>query len=343
MSSPGPQRIRIGPATFEVPGEWVMNARKYENRRSFRIGELDDPLRAHVWIGHDVISDSTARGRADMEMRFLRECWIRTDGTDFSEPETYTRVVDGKRITTVEIRGGQLPVKTKPDLVIREEASIRSFLDSPGGSLDIKIEGPAQTVDRWRSAFDRLVDDIEIDDDWRQPRPEAAKNVSAGDRIDVGGVTIVVPKGWILLAPYPIDSVNRPSLRVAELCLPGVEGSDDATLSFGPAVHLTPGKIRCQPNILKNREDFRQPDGSPAEGAADERVVSGVKIQTLSVAGTYIDSSTAPDGIPDRGLIISLLESPTHRLLVRLKGSRQSIEHWQASYFEMLDSIELAD
>ena len=152
------------------------------------------------------------------------------------------------------------------------------------------------------------------------------------------GLKFDSPAGWVSKAPSS-------SMRVADWTLPKAEGDkDDATVTlyyFG----TTGGTV--QANIDRWISQMAQPDGKPTKDLAKTAAmtsVSGLKISTFDVTGTYVAEKTpgSPEHYNEPGyrLRAAVVETAGGAHYVKFVGPAKTVAKWNASFENFLKSLK---
>ncbi len=157
----------------------------------------------------------------------------------------------------------------------------------------------------------------------------AASN--AGTPLDLDGVTVVVPEGWVSSEPSS-------SMRKAQFALPkhGDDAEDAALVVF----YFGAGNAG---SVEANLERWRgQMKG--AQGNTKKASVNGMAVTTLDITGSYaagvgMQMQPGPE-VNNYHLIASIVESPVGAYYFKLTGPVQTIAHWQDSFERFVNSAK---
>jgi hypothetical protein len=144
------------------------------------------------------------------------------------------------------------------------------------------------------------------------------------------------PDGWEKETPSS-------RMRKAQYKLPGQDGAADAEM----AVFVFPGSGGAvSANIDRWIGQFKQPDGSSSKDKAsiDEKVINGLKMTTVSLTGTYMKSATMMGGdveeLKDYALLAVIVETESDPWFFKTTGPEETINYWQDSFNDFLQSIK---
>lgn len=149
------------------------------------------------------------------------------------------------------------------------------------------------------------------------------------------GITWSFPNTWTVAAEKP--------MRVATYIISPVEGDADsaecAIFHFGPD-----SGGGTQANLQRWAGQFEQPDGSKSmdHAAVDEKEVSGFKVTTIKLTGTYkvsgpmMEVSGTKEGYYLLGAIV---EGPQGSVFFKMTGPAQTMTSTEADFNAMIDSI----
>lgn len=137
------------------------------------------------------------------------------------------------------------------------------------------------------------------------------------------------PEGWIAETPAS-------TMRVAQYRLPG-EGSEDAEV----AVFTFPGTGgSVDANIQRWIGQFSEADRENA--AVTRKTVNDLPVTYLDISGTYTPGmmdgdSTRPQ--PDYRVLAAVIETPTDPWFVKLTGPSATVDQWEESFYQYVDSV----
>ncbi|HSS20635.1 MAG TPA: hypothetical protein VLL54_11220 [Pyrinomonadaceae bacterium] len=153
-----------------------------------------------------------------------------------------------------------------------------------------------------------------------------------------GDVHFKVPPGWVVEKPTS-------DMRLAQYKLPQAEGdTEDALLVvyyFGPGQGGTP-----QANIDRWVGQVKQPDGSESKDKAKTgaMTVNGLQVTTVDVRGTY-SGGMSQDSAPKNSASMyrlrgAIVETPKGSYFIKLTGPEKTVNHWDQTYNDYLNSFE---
>ncbi|MEQ8767014.1 MAG: hypothetical protein RL885_24080 [Planctomycetota bacterium] len=166
----------------------------------------------------------------------------------------------------------------------------------------------------------------------------APTDVQPGDRLDLGGISVEVPEGWV---------VERPSsnMRRAQFRLPG-EGGESAEMIvffFGAGQG---GSV--QMNIDRWIGQYEQPGGRSSADAAtiDSFSANGMKITTVEIEGTLVaptnmnNPAAGNQNVPNQAFIGGIVESPAGKFFFKTAGPQAVVDQWSPSVKDFLKSVQ---
>ena len=161
----------------------------------------------------------------------------------------------------------------------------------------------------------------------------AALDLKAGDRQSLGGLSAVLPTGWKPTAPSS-------SMRTAEYQLPG-EGAGDASLVVFYFGADQGGSLEA--NIDRWYGQFTQPDGKSTQEHARrwKKTVGKVEVTMVDISGTYTGGGMGGgSNAPQTGyrMLGAILVSPRGPFFFKLVGPSTTVDHWNKSFEQYLDS-----
>ena len=162
------------------------------------------------------------------------------------------------------------------------------------------------------------------------PRPEP----DASGKIDLGAITVQVPKGWTFEKP-------RALMRRAQFKVPGPSGEAESVVFFMGAA----GAGSQQANIDRWIAQFAHKDGSRIDNVTPvEKKVSGFDVTQIEVAGDY-DGGMTPDGQPgqatsERRLIAAIVATPEGPYYIKLLGPDATVAEARQAFDDMIGSIK---
>ncbi len=170
-------------------------------------------------------------------------------------------------------------------------------------------------------------------------RPDGAPLQSPGPGVaaTTEALHFTAPEGWIQEAP------SSPMRRV-QYRLPGAPaGSGDADL----AIFVFPGTGGgVEDNLERWVQQFSNPDGSPVTDQAEVRrmEVGGMRVSMLDLSGTY-DPGVMAGGTgaqPNFRMLAAVVEAPEDPWFIKLTGPIPTIDHWEQSFYEFVESFHLS-
>lgn len=150
------------------------------------------------------------------------------------------------------------------------------------------------------------------------------------------GLTFRTPDGWIQETPSS-------SMRVAQFKL-SREGMDREDAEF--VVFYFGGQGgSARANVERWIGQFSQADGSPANEVAqvDERDANAIHLTIVDVSGTYVASGgpmmrTSPPK-PNYRLLAAVAEATGGPWFLKLTGPRATVDKWEKSFHELLETL----
>ena len=152
-----------------------------------------------------------------------------------------------------------------------------------------------------------------------------------------GGLSFTAPVEWIQETPSS-------SMRIAQYRLPGTnQDGDEAELAV---FHFQGQGGSVQANMDRWIGQFSKADGSPASDVAQvsERDSNGIHLTTLDVSGTYKSSMgpmmAATASKPNYRMLAAIAEAPGGPWFFKLTGPESTIEHWEESFHQFLETLQ---
>lgn len=170
-------------------------------------------------------------------------------------------------------------------------------------------------------------------------RPDGAPLQSPGAEPPASAEQLhfTAPEGWIQETP------SSPMRRV-QYRLPGAPvGSEDADL----AIFVFPGTGGgVDANLERWVQQFSNPDGSPATEQAEIRrtEVGGMRVSMLDISGTY-DPGVMAGGTGAQQnfrMLAAVVEAPADPWFIKLTGPIPTIDYWERSFHEFVESFHLS-
>lgn len=175
--------------------------------------------------------------------------------------------------------------------------------------------------------------------------PPASKSAANAEPASSGpmrtsdfGLKFKAPEGWT-------EETPSSSMRIAQYRLQRVEpDQEDAELAV---FYFRGGGGSAQANVDRWIGQFSKADGSPAGDVAQvsERDTSGIHLTIVDVNGTYKGAGgpmmqrAAPK--PDYRLLAAVAEGSGGPWFFKLTGPRNTIDKWEASFYSLLDTLEV--
>lgn len=165
------------------------------------------------------------------------------------------------------------------------------------------------------------------------PPVGAAIEVKAGQRQNLGGLSVVMPAGWK-------SAVPASSMRTAEYLLPGEAGGDASLVVFyfGPDQG---GSVEA--NIDRWYGQFTQPDGKSTKERSRrwEKPVGSVKATLVDINGAYTGGGMgggSPAPQPGYRMLGAIIVAPRGPFFFKLVGPAAVVDRWVASFEQYIDS-----
>jgi len=154
----------------------------------------------------------------------------------------------------------------------------------------------------------------------------------------IAALTYTAPAAWHTRPPAS-------STRVAEFVVPKAAGdAEDAELIiyyFGAG-----GGGGADANIDRWISQVQQPDGSDSKAKAKraDRTISGLKVTTVDVSGTYTaevrPGSADHYNKPDYRVCAAVVETPQGAYYIKMTGPTKTVGATQADYEKFLSSLK---
>lgn len=154
-----------------------------------------------------------------------------------------------------------------------------------------------------------------------------------GERLDLGGLSVVVPEAWERRQPSS-------SMRKAQFTLPrqddDVEDGELAVFYFGPR---SAGSVTA--NLDRWQRQMQPEEGSPPATTAS-RTVDGLRVTVLDAEGAYragMGPMMAP-GPAKSGyrMVAAIVESPSGAYYFKLTGPVGTVNRWRGLFDRFIDS-----
>jgi hypothetical protein len=149
------------------------------------------------------------------------------------------------------------------------------------------------------------------------------------------GVAWTVPARWQAQPDRP--------MRVATYAVPAAEGDPEAgecaVFFFGAGQG---GSIEL--NVTRWRDQFSGPDGKPAELNQQISTINGLKLTTVSVAGTYLASmgpmfQSGQVKKPGFRMLGAIIEAPEGNVFIKFTGPEKTVAAAESEFKELLNSV----
>ena len=172
-----------------------------------------------------------------------------------------------------------------------------------------------------------------------QQEATAERAGSGRTRTSDFGLKFETPEGWM-------EETPSSSMRVAQYRLQRVEpDQQDAELVV---FYFGGGGGSVQANVDRWISQFSKADGSPAGDVAQvsERDTNSIHLTIVDVSGTHKGSGgpMMPRASPNRDyrLLAAVAEGSGGPWFFKLTGPRNTIDKWGASFYSLLDTLEVA-
>ena len=168
----------------------------------------------------------------------------------------------------------------------------------------------------------------------KQPQP-VVRPALEGARSSLGGISVIVPTGWLVETPSS-------SMRTAQYRLPSATGEGNlAVFRFGPG---RGGGV--EDNMERWLGQFQQPDGRDSRDVARfwTEEVDGISAHLVDVSGTFsVGAMSGGSGEPQANyaMLGAILEAPNGLFVFKLTGPEDSIGEWRDSFLSYILSIRI--
>ena len=175
-----------------------------------------------------------------------------------------------------------------------------------------------------------------LQEERKQSQP-VVRPVPDGARSSLGGISVVVPAGWLVETPSS-------SMRTAQYRLPSAAGDGSlAVFRFGPG---RGGGV--EDNMERWLGQFQQPDGRDSRDVARfwKEEVDGVSAHLVDVSGTFsVGAMSGGSGEPQANytMLGAILEAPNGLFVFKLTGPDDSIREWRDSFSLYIQSVRLEE
>lgn len=172
--------------------------------------------------------------------------------------------------------------------------------------------------------------------DQMQNQPQA--NMSQTPDARHGMPSWAVPEGWVEEQPSS-------SMRKAQFRLPKADGdSEDASVVI---FYFGGEGGGAMANMERWAGQFKQPDGSSSQEAAETKksTVNGLKHTTIDVSGIYQFRERPMAGPvvekPGFRMIATVVETSTGPWFVKFVGPEATVEKWESSFHDFMNSFKM--
>jgi hypothetical protein len=151
-----------------------------------------------------------------------------------------------------------------------------------------------------------------------------------------GELVFKVPEGWIQESPSS-------GMRKSQFRLPGADGND-AELAVFVGIG---GSV--QQNVDRWINQFSNAGGGSVKDLAkiQNRSFNEINTTVVDVSGNFRNSSMGPMGggssevKPNYRMLAAVMETSTGPWFLKLTGPEETIEQWEESFFEYLESVQV--
>ena len=147
---------------------------------------------------------------------------------------------------------------------------------------------------------------------------------------EVGGLVFPKPPTWVWSRP-------RMRFRTLQYDVPGVPDSGGSAEIVFSLFNGTDGGPTDM-NIDRWVNQFRTPEGDPAEAEITKSEIGGMKITRIQTAGSY-QSMGAAAPRTGQGQIGAIIEAPGRRVFVRLVGPEGTVDATAEAFDAMLAGV----
>ena len=161
----------------------------------------------------------------------------------------------------------------------------------------------------------------------------ASVGVPVGERISLGGLSVIIPEGWETRAPTS-------SMRKAQYALPRQGGdAEDGELAVFYFGSRSAGSVGA--NLDRWRRQITPSDEGPPSDPVT-RTVDGMKVTVIDLHGSYragMGPMMAPGPAKhDYRMVAAIVESPAGAYYFKLTGPAATIGHWRESFAQCTNS-----
>ena len=150
-----------------------------------------------------------------------------------------------------------------------------------------------------------------------------------------GGIKWTAPKRWSVEPARP--------MRAATYKVPAAagdsEGAECIVSFFGAGQGGT-----TDANIARWTGQFQTPGGQPVTGKTEKLTISGIKVTTLDISGTYLATSgpMMASGAPKPGsrMLAAVVEGKQASVFFKFAGPKKTVAAGETEFQTMLKSIK---
>jgi hypothetical protein len=164
------------------------------------------------------------------------------------------------------------------------------------------------------------------------PAAQSQSQSQSGERQDLGGISVVMPPGWEQMPP-----ANQ--MRLAEYRLTGgPSGTADAVLTVFYFGRGQGGAVDA--NIDRWYGQFTQEDGGDTKARARrwKKDVHGMAVHLVDIRGQFSGGMGA-NAIPQARMLGAIAEAKAGAFFFKVVGTKQTIDHWEASFEAYVESF----
>ena len=149
--------------------------------------------------------------------------------------------------------------------------------------------------------------------------------------IEIAGLKMPKPVSWT----WEFPSMQFRSLQYAIPAPGGATGAAELVFSVFAAGDGGP----IDANVQRWVGQFRGPDGSPGTPKIEDRVVGGIQVKFIELAGSYQGMGQAA---PRPGVmqLSAIIQQPTSTVFVRLVGPAATVESARQDFMAMIDALQ---
>ena len=170
-----------------------------------------------------------------------------------------------------------------------------------------------------------------------KPSDAAVLGMPEGERVVLGGISVIVPVGWVAQQPSS-------SMRKGQYSL-GRQGSDteDGELAVFYFGARSAGGVTA--NLDRWRKQITPAAGSPPSDP-QTRTVDGMQVTVIDLEGSYragMGPMMAP-GAPKQNyrMVAAIVESPAGAYYFKVTGPAETVGHWRTSFAQCINSARKA-